>query len=101
MGLRERCFFARSGSSTLPRTVSHGISERPYSWKTIATSGGGPSTSSPRRRTSPRVGSSSPARHLSSVVLPQPDCPTTQTNSFPATEKVTSPIASTASRPLP
>ena len=35
----------------------------------------------PVSSTSPRVGRSRPAMHLSSVVLPQPDGPTTQTNS--------------------
>ena len=41
-----------------------------------------------RARTSPRVGASSPDMHFSSVVLPQPEGPTMQTNSFSATSKL-------------
>ena len=39
--------------------------------------------------------------HFSSVVLPQPDGPTTHTNSLSATSNETSPIASTAASPEP
>src|SRR3954452_1904667 len=91
----------RSGSSTLLRTEAHGISERPYSWKTSAISSGGSVTRLPRRIVSPRVGRSSPATHLSSVVLPQPDGPTTQTNSPSSTTKVTSRSASVAFSSVP
>src|SRR6187551_381567 len=80
-------FLWRSGSSTLLRTVDHGISERLYSWNTTAISSGGPVTRSPCRRTSPRVGRIRPAMHLSSVVLPHPDGPTTHTSSRSAIEK--------------
>ncbi len=73
------------------RTDIHGISERLYSWKTIAIRSGGPVTRLPRSSTSPADGRSSPAMHLSSVVLPQPDGPTTQTNSPSSIENVTSP----------
>src|SRR5688572_31172984 len=38
---RESCL-CLSGRSTLLRTLVHGISERLYSWKTSASSGGGP-----------------------------------------------------------
>ena len=68
------------------RTVVHGISERLYSWKTTAISSGGAVTRSPCRTTSPRVGRRRPAMHLSSVVLPQPDGPTTHTSSRSAIE---------------
>ncbi len=39
--------------------------------------------------------------HFSSVVLPHPDGPTMHTNSFSATSKLRSPMASTASSPSP
>ena len=39
--------------------------------------------------------------HLSSVVLPQPDGPTTQTNSRSSTVNETLPIARVAFSPLP
>ena len=50
------------------------------------------------RAAAPRrcVGRSRPPMHLSSVVLPQPDGPTTQTNSPSSTVKVTSPTACVA-----
>ena len=74
------------------RTVIHGNRLRPYSWNTTAMPGGGPCTAAhrparPRRRSA----SSSPAMHLSSVVLPAPDGPTTQTSSPLPTAKVRSP----------
>ena len=83
------------------RTDVHGISERPYSWKTSAISSGGSATRLPRRTTSPPLGRSRPATHLRSVVLPQPDGPTTQTNSPSSTENETSPIACVALSPVP
>ena len=86
----------RSGKATFWRTVIHGNSERLYSWKTSAIVSGGPCTGVPSSRTSPAVGSSSPATHLSSVVLPQPDGPTMQTNSPAATSNDRSPTASTS-----
>ena len=39
--------------------------------------------------------------HFSSVVLPQPDGPTTQTNSRSSSENETSPIARVAPSPSP
>jgi hypothetical protein len=87
--------------TTLPRTVSHGNSERLYSWKTSAISSGGPVIVLPLSSTSPRVGSKRPDMHLSSVVLPQPDGPTTQTNSRSPSSKETSPIACVARSPTP
>ena len=83
-GARARArarFFSFSGSSTFCRTVIQGNRLRPYSWNTTAMPSGGPVTGSPSSTTSPEVGASSPATHCSSVVLPQPDGPTTQTNS--------------------
>src|SRR3954453_15144311 len=92
----RRSDLCRRGSSTLLRTDAHGINERPYSWKTSAISSGGSETRRPRRIVSPRVGRKSPATHFSSVVLPQPDGPTTQTNSPSSTPNVTSRRASVA-----
>ena len=83
----------RSGSATFLRTDNHGISERLYSWKTSAISSGGRVTGVPLSTTSPLVGSSSPDMHLSSVVLPQPDGPTTHTNSRSPIVNSRSPIA--------
>src|SRR5215216_4826525 len=94
-------FLWRRGSVTLPRTDIHGSSEREYSWKTSAISGGGAVTRRPRSSTVPAVGSSSPDLHLSSVVLPQPDGPTTQTNSFSEIVKPTEAIAWVAPSPSP
>ena len=94
-------FLWRSGSTMLPRTDSHGSSEREYSWNTSAIDSGGPSTRSPRSRTSPRLGASSPDMHFSSVVLPQPDGPTTHTNSRSPSSKEMSPIACVAPSPSP
>src|SRR5207247_3053282 len=94
-------FLCRSGRSTLFRTDDHGINERPYSWKTGAIASGGDVTRLPRRTTSPRVGRSRPATHFSSVVLPQPDGPTTQTNSPSSTTNETSCTASVALAPVP
>src|SRR5215208_853394 len=91
----------RSGSSTLLRTDAHGISERPYSWNTSAISSGGSVTRLPRSTMSPRVGRRSPAAHLSSVVLPQPEGPTTQTNSRSSTTNDTSRSACVSFSPVP
>ena len=86
----------RSGKATFWRTLIHGNSERLYSWNTSAIVSGGPSTRRPSSVTSPAVGSSRPAMHFSSVVLPQPDGPTMHTNSPAATSNDTSPIAATS-----
>src|SRR5438094_3164714 len=91
----------RSGSNTLLRTDAHGISERPYSWKTSAISSGGSVTRLPRKRISPRVGANRPATHLSRVVLPQPDGPTTHANSPSSTLNVRSPTACVVDAPAP
>jgi hypothetical protein len=67
----------------LPVTVFHGNS--PKCWKTTPTPGGGPVTSCPAIVTVPPVGAVRPATQRSSVVLPQPDGPTTETISCSAT----------------
>jgi len=77
------------------------MSDRPYSWKTSAISSGGDVTFLPRRSTSPLPGLSRPPTHLRSVVLPQPEGPTTQTNSPSSTAKETSAIACVALSPVP
>ncbi|CAM5714284.1 hypothetical protein SGRIM128S_05251 [Streptomyces griseomycini] len=86
--------FCFNGSSTFAPTRIHGNRLRPYSWKTNAVPGGGPSTLRPASVTSPAVGASSPPTHFSSVVLPQPDGPTRQTSSPAPTVKVRSRTAS-------
>src|SRR5262245_35883040 len=91
----------RSGRSTLLRTDDHGINDRPYSWKTSAISSGGEVTALPSRNAPPEVGASSPAMHFRSVVLPQPEGPTTQTSSFSATVNEMLRIASVAFAPDP
>ena len=60
---RDSCL-CRSGSSTLLRTVAHGISERLYSWKTSASSSGGPVTGFPCSSTRPRLGCIRPPMHF-------------------------------------
>src|SRR5215212_4303351 len=94
-------FLCRNGRRTLLRTEAQGISERPYSWKTRAISSGGAVTGLPRRRIRPLDGRSSPPTHLSRVVFPQPDGPTTQTNSRSSTVKETLPMACVAFAPPP
>ena len=64
---------------TLPITVSHGSSA--WLWKITARSRLGPSIASLSTITAPAEGTSSPARMLSTVVLPQPEWPMMQTNS--------------------
>src|SRR3979409_1339430 len=60
-------------------TVRHGSSA--WLWKITARSMLGPSITWPSTITVPSEGRSSPARMLSTVVLPQPEWPMTQTNS--------------------
>ena len=83
------------------RTDAHGMSDRLYSWKTSAISSGGEVTGLPFRNAAPEVGASRPATHLRSVVLPHPEGPTTQTNSFSETVNEMSRIASVALSPDP
>ena len=91
----------RSGRSTLLRTEAQGMSERLYSWNTSAIASGGSVTGFPWRTAWPRLGGSRPATHLRRVVFPQPDGPTTQTNSFSATVNEMLRIASVAFSPVP
>ena len=80
-------FESRSASSMLRRTVSHGNSAD--SWNISA--------GRPRfTETVPWVGESRPATMLSSVLLPQPDAPTRQTNSPGATSSDNRSRATTA-----
>src|SRR6185503_105658 len=60
-------------------TVRHGSSA--WLWKITARSMLGPSIACPSTMTAPSLGVSSPARMLSTVVLPQPEWPMMQVNS--------------------
>src|SRR4051812_20887993 len=72
----------------LSSTVIHGSSEN--CWKTTARSGPGPLTSRPSTTTCPSSFGSRPAMIRSNVVLPQPDGPSSETNSLSLTSKDTS-----------
>src|SRR5262245_19430295 len=65
----------------------------------MARSGPGPRISAPSHRISPAVGSSRPAIRLSRVLLPQPEWPIRQTNSFRSTASET--LSSARKLPLP
>src|SRR5258706_2672304 len=64
---------------TFSKHVSHGSSE--WFWNTTPRSGPGPSMCFSASRMVPAVGFSRPATRLSSVLLPQPECPISVTNS--------------------
>src|SRR5262249_40635143 len=83
-----------SPNATFSNTVRHG--KRACSWNTIDVTGPTPGTSS--NTTRPRVGGISPARMWSRVDLPQPDGPSTVTNSPASTVRLTSWSAWTARR---
>src|SRR6266705_4639012 len=68
-----------TASWTFSKQVSQG--SREWFWKTTPRSGPGPVTSRSASRTWPSVASRSPATMLSSVDLPQPECPISETNS--------------------
>src|SRR5712691_5976866 len=68
-----------TASWTFSKQVSQG--SREWFWNTTPRSGPGPVTSRSASRTWPPVGLSSPATMLSSVDLPQPECPISDTNS--------------------
>src|SRR5437867_5240593 len=72
--------------STFCCTVNQGNSA--CSWKTMPISGGVSTTARPPTRIFPAVGVTNPARQLSSVVLPQPEGPSRQTNSEGAISSV-------------
>ncbi len=81
---RARCVSRSSrrtstGIMTLRRTVRQASSTG--LWKTMPTSSGGSVTARPSMRISPEVGGIRPATSFRSVDFPQPDGPTTATNS--------------------
>ena len=88
----RRC--TSTGSSTLSSTVRHG--KRTGDWKTTPMSLRGPAMSVPRSNASPLEEVRIPARIFSSVDLPQPEGPTTATNSPSPTENVARSSAATA-----
>ena len=69
-------------------TVSHG--KTPYSWNITPRSGPGPVISRPSSVTRPDVGLTKPAAMFISVVLPQPDGPTSAMKSPWLMEKLMS-----------
>ncbi len=75
-----------SCSSMLPRTVRHGTSV--LSWNMMPISVRGSATVSPSMRISPAVGGSSPATISIRVDLPQPEGPSSETNSPPVDGEV-------------
>ena len=90
----SRC--TSGGSSTLSSTLRHG--NRTGDRKTTPMSRRGPLIGVPRSSASPPEGGNNPARILSKVVLPQPDGPTTETNSPSPTAKSIESRAKTESR---
>ena len=64
---------------TLSRQLSHGSSE--WFWNTTPRSGPGPLSSRSSSSSTPAVGVVRPATRFSSVDLPQPECPISETNS--------------------
>src|SRR6266849_3935096 len=86
-----------TGSITLSKTGRHGRSTG--SWNTMPMSRLGPSTSLPRRVTLPAERGSKPARILSRVVFPHPDCPTMVMNSPAPTSTEIPARACTCARP--
>ena len=88
-----------SGRRTFAATRAHGISVG--DWNTIArrrAASSAGTASSPHQRMRPAVGASSPATIRSSVVLPQPEGPSSVTNSPARTARST---GSSARVPLP
>ena len=85
MASATRSFFASFGLAwsmprrTLSSADSHG--SRHGAWNTTPRSRPGPSTTAPLTVTSPASAVLRPAAMLSAVDLPQPECPTRQTNS--------------------
>src|SRR5262245_35732238 len=77
--------------------VRHGSSRSFCSMK--PTVGLGPSTGMPLRRIRPSLGRSRPATRLRMVLFPQPDGPTTATNSPARTSRLTCSIAVSADTP--
>src|SRR4051794_38206353 len=79
----------------LSMTVRHGSSRA--SWNTYPSRAAAPSFVT---EIDPEVGSSTPDRMFSSVDLPQPDGPTSDTNVCPDSPKLSPPSACTAGRSL-
>ncbi len=86
-----------AGTRTLRNTVSQGSSVA--SWKTKPISDSAAGAEAPAMVAAPAVGGVSPARILSSVLLPQPLGPTSDTNSPLAMESETSSRARIVSPP--
>ena len=82
------------------RTVSHGMSDRPYSWKTVPISSGARSHAFAKEHLA-AARAQEPADALQQGGLAAAGRPTTQTNSRSATEKETSSIARVALAPAP
>src|ERR1700686_2082556 len=78
---------ARKPKSIFSTTLFHGNSAN--CWNTTERSGPGPVTRLLPTVSEPVVGKSSPAAMRRHVVLPQPEGPTTATNSFSRTSKLT------------
>src|SRR5690606_36956622 len=78
---------------TFSATVRQGNSAN--SWNTTPRSGPGPSTGRPSTRSSPAVTGSKPPTMCRNVLLPQPDGPTTVTNSPSPTTRLNPRTAST------
>ena len=81
------------GRRTFSRTLRQGSSAGV--WKSMPTSRLGPLTGTPPIATEPLVGGISPAMIRSSVDFPQPERPTSVTNSCRRTSSVISASAST------
>ena len=79
-----------NASSTLPRAVNHGNNADSWNIKPVC---------SASTVISPAVGRSRPAIRLSSVLLPQPEAPSRQTNSPGATSRLTRSSAATPDWP--
>src|SRR5687768_3469191 len=90
---------ASKPNRTLPSTVRQANKDLLYSWNSSTKSAGGPLTSVPLTSTRPLLGASKPAIVISSVVLPQPDGPTKETNSPGSTRQEILPIAAVVSPP--
>ena len=83
------------GSSTFAAVVRHG--SMTGFWNAMPAMLTGPETASPATRTRPALGNWSPVTSFMRVDLPQPDGPTTATNSPSATERLSPSTASVPS----
>ena len=78
----------RSGSATLSRTFSQGMSA--CFWNTTPRSGPGPWMGAPSSSSSPSEAGKKPAMQFSNVVLPQPEAPSATMKSSPCSRRFTS-----------